>query len=159
MKTLKQLTKGFAYVNSSIEDNFTLEEPRNSEYKIFKFDKIVTSEEVIEEIKKEGYLPATLSELLTYKGIEDWLIALGSVGKVDGDRYVPYLDGSVSERGLDLRWWGRDWDGNCRFLAVRNLELSPSEPLENELSTSETLTLEQAIEVCKQAGLSVTKTY
>jgi hypothetical protein len=147
MKTFKQLTKGFNYINPEIEKNFTLEEPRNSDYKVFKFDKYMSSEEVINEIKKEGYLPATLGELLDYKGEENWLVALGSVGKVHGDRNVLYLHRLDSKRDLKLGWFDDDWNGRYRFLAVRNLELNTS------------LSLEQAIEVCKKAGLTITKTY
>lgn len=124
MKTklnFSQLTKQFDYVNSDIEANFPLTEPRSSEYRLFHFDRYVTSEKAIEEIEKEGYSVATLSELLLWKewNGKDWVMALGSVAEVSGSRRVAGLGRRGSRRGLYLFWFGRRWYVHCRFLAVR----------------------------------------
>lgn len=136
-KTFKQLTKRFDYVNSGIEPNFTIEEPRSQEYKLYHFDKNVTSEEVVKEMGKEGYAPATLGELLSWKNWNDMdlVVGLGSVAEVGGRRRVPYLGGDGSSRRLSLGWWGREWRRYCRFLAVR------TESLEAKKSPLESLTL------------------
>lgn len=161
MKTFEKLTKDFSYVNPSIEENFKFEEPRNSEYKVFHFNRYISSEDAVKEIQKNGYLPATLGELLNWAdGNREYLVvSLGSVGKVDGDRCVPCLSRYGSRRYLGLNWWDDGWYDDCRFLAVRNLELKTSESLETELGHSDTLTLENAVKICKEAGLTVTKTY
>ena len=46
--------------------------------------------------------------------------ARGSVAKVNGNRNVPYLNRNDAKRNLNLNWWGGDWYGNYRFLAVRH---------------------------------------
>lgn len=38
----------------------------------------------------------------------------------NGNRYVAYLNYYDAERNLNLNWYENDWNGNCRFLAVRN---------------------------------------
>ena len=44
----------------------------------------------------------------------------GSIWQHLNDRNVPYLDINDNERKLNLNWWSNDWNGNYRFLAVRN---------------------------------------
>ena len=121
--TLSSLIKKwkFDYVDSDIEKHFTLEEVRSKEYKLFHFDRYISSEDAIKEMAKEGFLPANLAELLSWKewNEEDCVIALGSVAWVYGDRRVPYLGRDDSERRLSLSWFDRGWNGNYRFLAVK----------------------------------------
>lgn len=120
MRTFNTLTKDFDWVNSDIEANFPLEERKHGEYKLFHFDRYISSEDAIEEMKKKGYVPVTLLELLEWKkwNGKDWVVALGSVAEVDGRLYVPYLGGDGSERYLYLGWWGDVWDAYYRFLGV-----------------------------------------
>jgi hypothetical protein len=47
-------------------------------------------------------------------------LAQGSVGKVNGNRNVPYLNRNDSKRNLNLNWWDNDWNANYRFLGVRH---------------------------------------
>jgi hypothetical protein len=110
------------WINPDVEKNFAFEKPRSSDYKIFQFNKFLSSEEVVAEIEKAGYAPATLGELLSW-GISNrgsYAVALGSSARVIGDRFVPELwdDGGVWRLGL--RWWARAWSSGRRFLAVRN---------------------------------------
>lgn len=44
----------------------------------------------------------------------------GSVAKVNGNRYVSYLDRNDSNRNLNLNRRDDRWNRNCRFLAVRH---------------------------------------
>lgn len=125
MKTFKELTKKFDYVNSNITDElFPLIERKVGEYKLYHFNKYISSEDAIKEMKTEGYMPANLYELLLWseENKQDWVVALGSVAGVDGNRRVPYLYRDGSERQLDLRWFDCGWGAYCRFLAVRNLD-------------------------------------
>ncbi len=48
------------------------------------------------------------------------LFAQGSIGKVNGNRNVPYLNRNDSKRNLNLNWWDNDWNANYRFLGVRH---------------------------------------
>lgn len=49
-----------------------------------------------------------------------WSFTQGSVGKVNGNRNVPYLNKDGSKRNLNLNWFDNDWNSNYRFLAVRH---------------------------------------
>ena len=75
-------------------------------------------------------MPARLAHLLVFGKLNpdaqrsNPIIALGSVGKVRGNRYVPYLYEDSSGRNLYLRWWGGAWSSYCRFLAVRKVKKS-----------------------------------
>lgn len=138
-KTFTSLTEKFDWVNSDIGKHFTLEPVRSEEYKLFHFDKTISSEDAIKEIERAGYAPATLHELLKWKewNESDFVIAFGSVAEVGGGRHVPCLDRNDSRRNLGLDWFDSDWGSYCRFLAVRNsvpstLEHSPSDTLDLE---------------------------
>ncbi len=143
MKTFKQLTKNFDYVNSGIEANFPLQEVgKKVEYKLWHPNKSISTEDALKEIELMGYKPATISHLLSWS---DWngvdiVIALGSVAKVPGHRLCPYLGSSDSARDLDLRWLGGGWGAYCRFLLVRNLS-SETRVSEKSLGDLDSLTL------------------
>ncbi len=94
--------------------------------KLVHFNKVMTSDQVLAELKKQGLRPATLPELLAFgaaypdKQREFPIVALGSVWRgPSGDRSVPGLWGCAGGRGLDLGWFGGDWGGYYRFLVVR----------------------------------------
>ena len=99
------------------------------EFKMFHFDRSISSEDAVAGIKADDsanpWQPAGIEHVLTYgkENPEEQrkypIVALGSVGGVGGNRYVPYLGGHDSERGLRLRWWDGDWGACCRFLGVR----------------------------------------
>ena len=128
MNKLEQLIKSlkFNYVNSNIENSFEYEKSRG-EVELINFNKIISSEEVLKELDKQGLIPANLTELLEFAKNKpneafnsDYLvIALGSVAGVDGERQVPYLRDWDDERWLDLYWFGGDWHDYFRFAAVR----------------------------------------
>lgn len=134
----------FNWVNPDIEKHFILEPSRSTDHRVFHFGRVVSSEDAAEDIKREGYLPANLTELLQYavNGWEgqDWVVALGSVAGVSGRRFVPCLYVDDRERRLDLDWWDGGWGGGCRFLAVRNSD-SGTKTSEKELGTSDSLSL------------------
>lgn len=89
----------------------------------------ISSEDCIQLIKDADktnpWQPAETEHLLAFgaKYPEEQrkfpIIALGSVGKVVGARYVPYLRKGGSERDLDVDWFDGGWSADCRFLAVR----------------------------------------
>ena len=81
--------------------------------------------EIIAADSKNPWEPAKIENTLAYgaKNPEEQrkfpIVGLGSVGKVYGDRRIPYLDRDDSGRRLGLAWWGHGWDARCRFLGVR----------------------------------------
>jgi len=90
------------------------------------FNKVMTSDQVLAELKKQGLRPATLPELLAFgaaypdKQRESPIVALGSVWRLpDGYRYVPCLWSFADERDLNLSWFGDGWNEFYRFLVVR----------------------------------------
>jgi len=147
MKTLKQLTKEFNWVNSDITDaNFPRINRKHKGYKLFHFGRYISSEDAIKEIQKEGYEPASIHELFEWKywNKKDTVIALGSVAKLGGGRRVGFLRRDGSERYADLFYFGNDWRGSFRFLGVRSvfkpLDTKTSDPL--SLCNLDTLRIE-----------------
>lgn len=131
MKTkldFKTLTAQFNWVNSEIEKSFPLTDVRGDEYKLFHFDQYISSEDAVTEIEKEGYSPATLSELLMWQGWnkKDWVVALGQSAQVGGVRRVPEIWRDFGFLRLVLNYWGDDWSSGHRFLAVRTQSLEPN---------------------------------
>lgn len=105
----------FDWVNPDIESNFKADEVRSADYKIFHFDRYISSDDAVKEIEQAGFLAANLTELLAYAvdnwNGKDWVIALGSVAKLNGSRHVPFLGrGRFEAQPLPLlveRWLGR----------------------------------------------------
>jgi len=95
------------------------------EVALFHFNKTMTSEDVIAEMKKDGYRPATIFELLALGVTQPELqrgfpiIALGSDCTFDGSRHVAYLYESAGGRNLHLLWLDNDWNDYCRFVGLR----------------------------------------
>jgi len=146
------------WVNPDINStNFPPEEIRGK-LEVLHFGTALSTEEAIKEIKSKGYEPANLYELVSY--VKDWneendVIALGSVFvNPGGDRCSPYLDRGDAERNLRLTWHDNDWDVHCRFLVVRKSGISPSD---SSPASLDSLTLDRAIEICKENGLKIIK--
>jgi hypothetical protein len=105
------------------------------EAKLFHFDRTTQSQANVDAIKADDpanpWEPGKIEHLLSFgeKYPEEQrkypIIALGSVAGVNGDRSVPYLYRYDARRSLYLYWWGSDWYGSCRFLAVRKLSSAP----------------------------------
>lgn len=95
------------------------------EVELIHFDRSISSEEALREMEKMGYRAAELHELLAfgakYPNVqrEFPIIALGSVWRWHGRRYVACLRRDASRRDLGLDHFGNDWDDLCRFAAVR----------------------------------------
>jgi hypothetical protein len=90
--------------------------------KIFDFEEDVSSEDVLLELDKEGFRPATLVELLALAKIYHSSRAVASFGlmlKADNDSYVPYFFTNINGRKLDLHWFENGWNTSFHFLAVR----------------------------------------
>lgn len=137
----------FSYINSDITpDNFPLTPRKHGGYKLFHFDKYISTEDATKEMEKEGYAPATLLELLQWKDWNgsDWVVALGSATRIDGSLSVPSLDEFGSERGLRLDRSAVVWRAICRFLAVRTLDSHSSAPALGPLDTG---TLPEILEI------------
>ena len=123
----------FDYYDSNIiEKNFPIQKTKkDSYYRVFSFDRDISSEDIIKEMEKAGYRPANIYELLIWAK-KNWndqnsVVALGSIWQdLSGYRSVPVLDSDDAKRELDLDWFERDWDANYRFLAVRKYENSNS---------------------------------
>lgn len=94
------------------------------EYKLFNFEKIIASKDVILEMSKTGYRPATLRELLVWAiknwNGKDWIIALGQTMFDHGDchRYVAVLN-CYENRRLSLYGFNLGWSIFSNFLAVK----------------------------------------
>ena len=159
MKSLAQLIKDkkFDWVNNDIEKHFVATEvPEDTEYKLFQFDRNISSKDAVKEIEKEGWRPANISELLSWKDWKDeFVIALGSIAEVNGFHYVPCLSRGDSRWYLGLGWWDVGWAPVYRFLAVRHSSLSTSDTQKSEISSLESLTLriEKLEEIIKSHNL------
>ena len=90
------------------------------------FNRTISSNDAIAELKQKGLRPATLPEFLAFGAIypEEQrkypIVALGSVWQYwDGDRDVPFLYCGDSRRGLSLGWFEFGWYDDFRFAVVR----------------------------------------
>lgn len=97
-----------------------------AEVVLFHFNRVMSSDAVIEEIAKEGYEPEELPGLLAFGATKPELqrqfpiIALGSVWvNPSGDRRVSSLGEYSGLRGLYLGQYVDEWIGRCRFLGRR----------------------------------------
>ncbi|MFC1623604.1 hypothetical protein ACFL05_00595 [Patescibacteria group bacterium] len=130
-KTVEELVKEgkFDWSNDDIiSKNFPQPEggaKSEKEIALFHFNKTMTSDDVIAEMDKDGYRPATIWELLGLGIIQPDLqrefpiIALGSVCVLLGGRRVAGLYRHAGERPLDLGWFVDSWSDFCRFAGVR----------------------------------------
>lgn len=100
--------------------------------KLFHFNKKMTSEEVVAEIKMAGYSPAQVHELLSYgaanpdEQIRYPIVGLGSIFPGYANPRIACLhgNGNIVSRdgtryGLKLFYNNTIWSKECRFAAVR----------------------------------------
>lgn len=131
-RSLKEMISAGKYEwahSDIIEEHFPIfgQDKYKVDLELIHFNKVINSDEVLAELKKRGYRPATLPELLAfgakYPDEPGWypIVALGSVWL--GWRYyyeVPYLWSSDRiKRYLFLSRLEDVWPGFYRFLAVR----------------------------------------
>jgi hypothetical protein len=133
----------YDWLNSDINaKNFPSDRKDTAEVAIelVHFGRSMESDEVLEELDKQGLRPATLAELLAFgakypeKQREFPIVALGSVWRYrsgarsvaclcsdtdDGSRDVAYLCGGTDGRYLNLNWLESRWTAHYRFAAVR----------------------------------------
>ena len=157
--TLQNLIESLklGYINKDItNENFPDDGRLLTDSKVFDFNKLISSEEAIAEMKKDGYIPANLREMLFWAkdnwDNKNWVTALGSVYRHwHVGRGVPWLWRDAGGRGLYLGAFADGWDDGFRFLAVResaalgHLEVGSLESLEARL-----LELEKDMEKIKK---------
>lgn len=119
----------YDWVNENITDaNFpkTTNNTVSVDVELLHFGRNISSEIALSEMKKKGFRPATIWELLDfgakYPEIQKQfpVIALGSFCVLNDNRHVPFLSWNSSERHLNLDWFDSGWLVYCRFLVVRN---------------------------------------
>lgn len=129
-RTMAQLIADGKYnwVNPDIAKHFSIqpnEGSRPTELHLLWYNKVMTSDQVLADMDRQGLRPATFLELL-WLGIQHPLlqpdfpiIALGTVVRVDGHRIVACLCRSVRGRCLRLYRFVFKWNECCRFAALR----------------------------------------
>ncbi len=90
------------------------------------FNRLISSDDIITELTKEGLRPAELHESCAlgeqYPEMQRkyLIVALGSVWRsFGGSRVVPVLSSDGGGRELYLHWFDGGWDADDRFAAVR----------------------------------------
>jgi hypothetical protein len=119
---------GYDEINGDITPrNFRLQATgfRQIDLILIQFEHPVAPLEAVVLMKKEGYRPATIEEILAL-GIEHPelqrsipIVGLGSARVVENRRYVPCLGGSESSRSLGLAVIYRRWSIYYQFAFVR----------------------------------------
>lgn len=106
-------------VNGQYSTNLTL----------FHFNRYIKSDEVIEEMKKESYCPATIEELLAYGEFHPTaqlkypIAALGSIWvNLCGYPSVPFLWGTFRKRNFLLSLFGSRGGKDERNLGLNSLD-------------------------------------
>lgn len=109
---------------------FTTPEKTDLDFVIFSYNgdekTSGSSDKIVADMKKLGYRPPTLEEMVLAGIAEPQLTKNNSkyfVGltkyEVDGDEYVPGLVRLSGRRGLVRDGWALEWRSRARFLAVR----------------------------------------
>ncbi|MBI2025091.1 MAG: hypothetical protein HYT03_03345 [Candidatus Harrisonbacteria bacterium] len=115
----------FGDVNPNItEANFPDVGSIGQDFKVYDFEKAVSSDYAIEQMEKDGYQPANLRKLLIWVPAnwneKDVVVALGQFCQdADGNRCVPCVRRWRDERRLGLGCLVCGLGGGCRFLAFR----------------------------------------
>lgn len=130
-KSLRELIlRGrYDWINTGInEKNFVLPVSQINQRilvssKLFNFNRSLSSKEAIYEMRKKGYRPATIFELLAlgskYKWLQNYfpIVALGSSWQLSIETIKnPYLTADGKGRKLQLN--SSDWPARCYFLGV-----------------------------------------
>lgn len=130
-RSLAQMVEAGEYdwVNSNIsEENFPIEGDECHELRIvlFHFGRVMDSDEVVAIMKREGFRPAKIEELLALGEAhpnlqkEFPIVGLGSVWQDrDGLRHVPHLYKLGSKRYLYLYWFEYRSNAYCHFAGLR----------------------------------------
>lgn len=162
---LKELLKGYYYINSDItEEHFPIPDVIETDnWKLVTIEKTMTADEVLEKIKADGLRPANLYELAIWKQNNEktmkrfsWTVALGQMWKdADGNHRVPYVY-CYSGGGFEfsLGGFGIVWSGDGAFLCFCDKQTLEPKTLSQ---SSDTLTLETAIKIVKDAGYVIYK--
>lgn len=170
INSVEEVRSDYSYVYSHITDKTVpLEkETGEREVRIMKYDKAMTTEEILADMKEKGLKPASPNALLGfYKQYPDvlekyqWLAAPSSVFRDErGSRCFLSVYRSDGGRGLYLvsldGYWGAD--RGWVFLA-EPLEPSKPEPLDLDSLDPSALTDEAAIEHLKDRGFIITRQF
>ena len=122
---LKNLIKPLKldWVGSDVTDDNFPDNGERGKVEILQFNKSLSTEEVLEKMKKMGYRPATLHEMLSWAkewNRKDAIVALGSIWQTpNGFRRVGCLYNHDSQRELGLCCLDRVWDDHYPFAVVR----------------------------------------
>ena len=128
LQGLKYLIKKakFDWVNDNITPKNFPDKHIRGKVELIHLHKGISSEDAIKEMYEKGYIPANILELVQFsidnpeKQREFPIVALGSVWQCpNGYRLVTCLYRGVSERSLDLAWFGGGWGSSYRFAACR----------------------------------------
>lgn len=117
----------YGWTNSDVNDaNFKITPTKRDEVMaLVSFNRNISSENAVAEMKARGLRPANLDECLAYgatiadTGSIHPIICLGQSTQFDDDREVPGLWVGSGTWGLHLDHWDVGWDSDYRFLAVR----------------------------------------
>lgn len=126
------------YVNSEITDkNFPTTTTRTENWKLIRMTKSFSSQEALDEIKKQGCTPATAIELALWKekhGDElkdwEWCLAFGQIWRGSGGgRGVPNARRlSGGDWSFCLGRFEGDWDSGYCLLCFCDQTLEPQTP-------------------------------
>ena len=122
----------FNYVNPNIMESNYLDDNRQGEVKLFKMDKDFTKKEAEKQLEEQGYMSATIRELLIWAknwNGKDYIVTLDSEILVDGLPRVVYLWGGGGSRVLYLGWAGRRWSSSVLVAGVRKSSSKKLNPL------------------------------
>jgi hypothetical protein len=101
------------------------------EQRLFHFNRSLSSDQAICEIRDAGYEPGRIGDILVFgerypeEQRRHPVIGLGSVASIDRIASVPALWFDGDRRTLDLIWYDGDWHRNYRFLGVRRTDVAP----------------------------------
>lgn len=177
INSVEEVRKDYDWVYSGVTDETVRLEAESvvKEVRLVRYDKAMTTEEILDDFKERGLKPASPNALLgfskQYPDEHGWFVAPSSVFRGDGIRCVLYVYRVGVERKLDLiyvvGYWhaSRDWVFLAEPLEAvpETLESSDTLPLGTSgasrkiTSNDEDNAVAAAIVLLKEKGFKITK--
>lgn len=162
INSIDEVRKDYDWVYSGINNETAQLEIETGikEVQLIKYDTTMTTEQILADFKKRGLKPASPNALLGFAKEHfdvlekyQWLVAPSSVFQDDGRRCFLRVGRSDGERELVLIRVGGGWVAARDWVFLAESLGTASETLE----TSDTLPLNSAIKIIKQAGYKIFK--
>lgn len=159
INSIEEVRSEYNWIYSYITDTTVplKKEEGVKEVQIIKYDKTMTTDEILADFKEKGLQPASPNTLLGFAHQHfdvlekyQWLTAPSSAFRDEyGDRCFLYVGRFVGLRELCLVYLGGHWSAGYGWVFLAEVSSAPDT---ETLESLDTLTLDSAIKTAKEAG-------